>query len=89
MKVLLSIFSRVLHDKSADFPAKNARCGCISSYVIQPTDRSPDQTEECRMPPWLKIPELRNWTGLGLNKDVELPIFREIQTQSAILFVKA
>ena len=32
----------VLHDKSADFPAKNVSCRSISSYVIQARDRSPD-----------------------------------------------
>ena len=41
-KLCFLFFSGVLHGKSPDFPAKIIRCGCKSSYVIQPRDRSPD-----------------------------------------------
>ena len=43
LKVMLSFFSGVLHGKSADFPAKNVRCSCISSYVTQPNNWSPEE----------------------------------------------
>ena len=42
LKVVLSFFSGVLHGKSTDFLLKNVRCRCISSFVIQPRDWSPD-----------------------------------------------
>ena len=42
LTVVFSFSSGVLHGKSADFPAKNVRCRRISSYVMQPRDRSPD-----------------------------------------------
>ena len=44
--LLLLLYTGGLHGKSGDFLAKNVRCRCISSYMIQRRDRSP---EVCRI----------------------------------------
>ena len=46
-----AFFSEVLHGESADIPAKNIRCSCISSHVKQSKDWLPDHPRcaECKL----------------------------------------